>query len=55
MITITKKEAMWLVNEGAKYKDIIHRTIGVGRIYYMTEDRFWMKKLQQFRDSKVVK
>lgn len=55
MISITKDEAMWLAKKGAKYKDILHRTIGVGRKYYMTEDRFWMKELDKYRTSRVAK
>lgn len=55
MISITKQEAMWLATQGAKYKNIIHRTVGVAKLYYMTEDRNWMRRLKEYRNSKIVK
>lgn len=55
MVSISKNEALYLASKGAKYKEIIHRTIGVGHKYYMTEDKYWVKQLNNYRESRVVK
>ena len=54
MIEVSKEEAKWLESKGAKYRDILHKSIGVAGKVYMTQDPKWYKMLMQRRQSQIV-
>lgn len=54
MILITKEEAQWLETKGAKYGSDLHRTIGVAKKHYLTEESKWTRMLNNRRKAKIL-
>ena len=52
MIKITKKEAMWLLNNGYKFKEHIHKTYTSHPTYYVTEGKPY-NELKRYNNSLI--
>lgn len=56
IVKISKKEMEYLVSKGLKFGNggDLHKTISNVKTYYLTETKYAMKLLNEYRKSRIV-